>query len=656
VPGRVRPCGAPAAHSDLISGLGTAARDRGDLPTGNGVVLRFGEFELHERAHELIRAGKHTRLQEQPFQVLRALLEHAGQVVTREQLRQRLWPSSVYVDFDHGLNNAMGRLREVLGDAIAAPRYIETLPKLGYRFICPVERREPPTDPIPAAPPRRRTRARVLGLLAVLIVLAISWTVASRWRHVTDAPHASAAVHDPEAQRLYAMGIMTLRGRGLDRDPELAAGLFQQALARDPQYAAAYAGLALYHFHEAWAELRGVEEHTRAGRLATEQAMSLEPGSGEPLLAQANFEAWQSRSRGDFAAYERAVADFRRTLEVDPANSAAYFYFARAIVWDEPRLSQQMFARAVEIDPLWDVALSFSALLLSQRGQHDAARTRLADLEAHTLRPEIYALTRGVLELELGHLDEAAVLLENADGLDAMQLWSVYLSLGDSAAAARELKTLDSSEVTAALREAMTLSAQGKAGDAFTLLDPHCNDFPQTLLLDLPTARLALIAGQPARARELLTRRLPDLARGTGPVRARNVIPALDLAAAYRATGSAADAKRLLARIAAYLDGPDAPRWPMFTYLRARTHVLADEPEEAILDLRRAYDAGFRQLWALDLHPQPLLYIDGIDQDPAFASLRADRRYRAWREQIRADNARQLAHLRTKAHATGEAD
>ncbi len=636
-------------------------RDQGDLPPGNGGVLRFGEFELHERAHELIRAGKHTRLQEQPFQVLRALLEHAGQLVTREQLRQRLWPSSVYVDFDHGLNNAMGRLREVLGDAIAAPRYIETLPKLGYRFICPVQRSEPLTEPKPAAPARRWTRPRVLGLLTMVIALAISGIVASRW-HSTDTRHAPAARqdlpaarHDPEAQRLYAMGIMSLRGRGMDRDPELAESLFQQALARDPQYAAAYAGLALYHFRAVWTDLSGVEEHTRAGRLAAEQAMSLDPASSEPLLARANFEAWQARSRGDMAAYERAGADFRRALAVDPANSAAYFYFARAILWDDPQLSQQMFARTIEIDPLWDTALSFSAQLLSERGQHDAARTRLDDLAAHTLRPDIYSLTRGILEFQLGHLDEAALLLKDADGLLAIQVWSLYLSLGDSAAAAHELKRLGESEVTTALRGAMTLSAQGKAGEAFMLLYPHCNDFPRTLILDLPTARLALIAGQPARARELLTRRLPDLARGTEPVRARNVIPALDLATAYRATGNAADAKRLLARIAAYLDGPDAPRWPMFNYLRARTHALADEPEEAIVDLHHAYDAGFRQLWAVDLHPQPLLYIDGIDQDPAFAQLRTDARYRAWREQIRADNARQLAHLRAQAHTTRDA-
>lgn len=107
-------------------------------PKGHTPAPRFGEFELDLQARELTRDGRRIRLQEQPFQVLVMLLGRAGQVVTREELRQKLWPSSVYVDFDHGLNNAIGRLRETLGDVAATPRFIETLPRLGYRFIASV--------------------------------------------------------------------------------------------------------------------------------------------------------------------------------------------------------------------------------------------------------------------------------------------------------------------------------------------------------------------------------------------------------------------------------------------------------------------------------------------------------------------------------------
>jgi TolB-like protein/Flp pilus assembly protein TadD len=103
-------------------------------------ALRFGEFELDEVARELRRGGAPVPLQDQPFRVLTVLLASAGEVVTREQLRQDLWPDDVFVDFEHGLNTAVRRLREVLGDTADHPRFIETLPRRGYRFIAPVER------------------------------------------------------------------------------------------------------------------------------------------------------------------------------------------------------------------------------------------------------------------------------------------------------------------------------------------------------------------------------------------------------------------------------------------------------------------------------------------------------------------------------------
>jgi len=97
--------------------------------------LRFGAFELDLRAGELRREGVKVKLQEQPFQLLAMLLEHHGQVVTREELRSRLWPSDTFVDFDLGLNKAINKLREALGDSADNPRFVETLPRRGYRFI-----------------------------------------------------------------------------------------------------------------------------------------------------------------------------------------------------------------------------------------------------------------------------------------------------------------------------------------------------------------------------------------------------------------------------------------------------------------------------------------------------------------------------------------
>ena len=99
-------------------------------------------------AGEVYKHGIRLKLQDQPFQVLAVLLEHAGDVVTREELRQKLWPADTFVDFDTGLNSAIKKLRDALGDSAEEPRYIETLPRRGYRFIAHVENGDL-TAPVP---------------------------------------------------------------------------------------------------------------------------------------------------------------------------------------------------------------------------------------------------------------------------------------------------------------------------------------------------------------------------------------------------------------------------------------------------------------------------------------------------------------------------
>lgn len=110
-----------------------------DQPISIPRTVRFGAFEIDLNACEIRKRGLRLKVSEQPFQILSILLEKPGQVVTRDELRNRLWPSDTFVDFDHGLNNAVMRLREVLGDSSESPRYIETLPRRGYRFVAHVE-------------------------------------------------------------------------------------------------------------------------------------------------------------------------------------------------------------------------------------------------------------------------------------------------------------------------------------------------------------------------------------------------------------------------------------------------------------------------------------------------------------------------------------
>jgi len=129
-------------------------------------TVRFGLFEVDLRSGELRKQGVKVKLQDRPFRTLQILLEHTGEVVTREELRQRLWPADTFVDFEHGLNTAVKKLRAALGDSADSPRFIETLSKRGYRFIGPVEELEN----------RERTLARPAAAVTVDSIVVLPFT------------------------------------------------------------------------------------------------------------------------------------------------------------------------------------------------------------------------------------------------------------------------------------------------------------------------------------------------------------------------------------------------------------------------------------------------------------------------------------------------
>ncbi len=155
-------------------------------------VIRFGTFEADLRAGELRRNGIKIRLQEQPFQVLAMLLERPGEIVTREELHSRLWPADTFVDFDHGLNAAVKRLRDALGDSAENPRFIETLARRGYRLLVLVNGAARENAPLPHAGPSWR-----VGLAAVVLLLA---GIIAGWH----AGHRSAAAVRFTERRLTA--------------------------------------------------------------------------------------------------------------------------------------------------------------------------------------------------------------------------------------------------------------------------------------------------------------------------------------------------------------------------------------------------------------------------------------------------------------------
>jgi DNA-binding winged helix-turn-helix (wHTH) protein len=161
----------------------------------------FGAFAVDAASGELRKHGLRIKLHAQPFQVLVTLLERPNQLVTRDELRQRLWGAETFVDFDHGLNSAVNKIREALNDSAARPRYIETVPGKGYRFIAPLALSESAAPAAPAipddlpAPPRRVVR--LLLILVQALYLGFYLTALANLREVDDLFREAALFSPP---------------------------------------------------------------------------------------------------------------------------------------------------------------------------------------------------------------------------------------------------------------------------------------------------------------------------------------------------------------------------------------------------------------------------------------------------------------------------
>ena len=146
-------------------------------PTKQPSILRFGVFEADLDARELRKNGRRIRLQDQPFAVLAVLIERPGAIVSREELRQKLWPADTFVDFDHSLNTAVNKIREVLGDSASSPRFVETVARRGYRFLAEVRSDSQPyaqiavPKPLTELTPHRGLVRSLFGLIQIMYLV-----------------------------------------------------------------------------------------------------------------------------------------------------------------------------------------------------------------------------------------------------------------------------------------------------------------------------------------------------------------------------------------------------------------------------------------------------------------------------------------------------
>jgi DNA-binding winged helix-turn-helix (wHTH) protein/tetratricopeptide (TPR) repeat protein len=411
--------------------------------------IRFDGWTLHRSSGELVKGGVRVRLPAQPQGVLEELLARPGDVVTREQLVARLWPKGV-VEFDTALNSAVRRLRTALGDHAATARYIETIPKRGYRFIGtldppqvePAAVFEPPSAAVLAIPRRRRwmvAAAVVTGIATLLVLVAgveapgepVGRTSVDR---VATMQTGSAV---PHANEIYVRARHLLQRRAAG-DVARSLENFTQVVMIDPAFAPAWAGLASAYW------LETVEGHMPASqgllhlRAAAERAIELDPGLAEAHLRLANY--WARSGRRDISARHKAAA-----FAAEPDDPLVLGHRAWMAA-EEGRLDEaiELQRRAIAVEPLSVVGRHYLATWLYLAGRPDEAREAL--LAIREIDPG--ATNPGgmmSLVLILGQQFESALAVakDGPRGVDQLQALALaYSALGHTEQADRMLAEL----------------------------------------------------------------------------------------------------------------------------------------------------------------------------------------------------------------------
>jgi DNA-binding winged helix-turn-helix (wHTH) protein/Tfp pilus assembly protein PilF len=306
---------------------------------------RFGSFQLDTETGELRKDGRRLRFPGRASRALTALLENPGALVPREELRKRVWPSEVHVEFEHGLNNVVHRIRQTLGDAAGL---IETVPGRGYRFLGEVER-------IALRPTPRPSRLYPLAALAVLVLAILVLWVATR------------SGIDPKAREALLRGDYFFAQKTPEGLKKSLAS-FEEAASLAPEVAAAHAGLArAHHFLGAVGVIDRAEALERTTLEAT-RALELDPACGSALAILAE-------SRFRFADRRDGVESlFQRALRLEPDSADIHQWYGNFLALSG-RLDEGLaqMERARSLDPLSLHINSDYAVLLYESGDRDGA-------------------------------------------------------------------------------------------------------------------------------------------------------------------------------------------------------------------------------------------------------------------------------------------
>jgi DNA-binding winged helix-turn-helix (wHTH) protein len=374
-------------------------------PTVAEPVFRFGEFHADVRARELHRGNALIPLQDQPFRILAALLSRRGALVTRDELRGLLWSNDTFVDFDHGLNTAIRKLRDALGDSATTPRFIETLPKRGYRFIAPAEPLVSAGTAVVVASPGRedsptaKNRARWI-LVAALVIGAALVLVGTMTTRV--APPTR------EAYDLYLRGKMGVRQENA-ADITAAIKLLERAVELAPGFAPAFAELShAYGLRVAQFAPDDAVALARA-EFAAEKALRLDPNLGESHYAAGQLLWGVVRNR--FLA-ERATREFKLALKLNPNLDEAHHHLGQ--VYLNVGLLDQAVAeleKTLQLQPGDHNAIRRLGIALVYRGRYEEGLRTFRQVPSQANSALWHYQVAWVL-LYLGKTDEAWSVLD----------------------------------------------------------------------------------------------------------------------------------------------------------------------------------------------------------------------------------------------------